>query len=144
MVRSAYLHKHFDFKAYDPRDAHDRLRLSIVLSDLANQASCKAYEHLLGYQKAVLQVSSDENKPKVLQDVYNLTRKLIQIAIPWEDLLGDNGDKSAVVQQNQSTYEHMFDEWKTIWGDPQDPAVQERIEKTAKWLMDNNQGRGLL
>ena len=34
-----------------------------------------------------------------------------------------------------SEYQNLFNQWKEIWGDPSDPAVQAKIDYTARSLM---------
>ena len=124
MVRAA-VEGAYDFSTYDRYSRHHQLRLGWILDELLRKLRFEAE------QSKLLAIAAISAHPNVsLKDQFESIKKLIyetNVSIfPWmPQSFREHEEKVAM---------ELFEEWKKIFGDPEDPEVRKEIQKTVEAL----------
>ena len=122
----------FDFTTYDPRDYAHRARLRAVLWEIETQVNNTMLPYLFTYQQMLLSTTEDRQaRHNLLERAHKLLYRIQRTECPWDPW--ETEDKPQIGEVSE--YQNLFNQWKEIWGDPSDPAVQAKIDYTARSLM---------
>lgn len=121
----------FDLRRYDPLDSHSRLRLQLAVLD---EERCRARDYARDQLLYALAVSNwpkltGEARQKIGEQARQTLDEIYHLEFPW--LAVENPQ----AQTTQAQFDAMAAKWKEIWGDPNDPVIAERIQRTADALM---------
>jgi hypothetical protein len=125
-----------DFAAADPRDPRWWARLHLVLRQIERDDLAAIYrlrhERIAGLLAADL---DDQSFKKQKAASLDLLAEVTRLLRPWENHAGDT------LQDALAT---MSKQWIAAWGNPEDPAVQARIDATEAYLksLDRSQPGG--
>jgi len=132
-----------DLSRYDPLDWTSRLRLRMALDTAGTDAELAAWQQVQTFNLGLATIAvaagptGTELKQKALEAVFQASQQISEFLIPWMH----KKTESDIKQAQNSTYQRMFQAWMNEWGDPKDPAVAARIQKTADWLHKTSQPR---
>jgi hypothetical protein len=112
----------------DRLDSRWQVRESLILSQLETEAQQSLYL-MLHIETSLMSAQQLKNASKFSQLSQEYYKQLIKLLMPYAtDTLGV-GVKS------------LIDQWKAVFGDPDDPEVAERIKKTSEFLRkESNNG----
>ena len=103
-----------------------------MMENLEREQFRDMWQHLLQFNLAQLQNTEDAlTRKKHYDNITKLIERIRDNEFPWikEETVKPSGDTAV--------YQQLYKQWCDIWGDPNDPVVKARIEKTAQWLQNN-------
>lgn len=125
----------FNFRDGDPRDHQwwRRLRLALNQIDAAHRLDL----HKLNNDRVLACLSRSDLQPGAYDKLFSLSvvegRKMLALLFPWYT--------PQSLEPAQDMAVRMIEQWKRIWGDPNDPVVAAKIRLTAEALQRGDRGR---
>jgi hypothetical protein len=121
MIRAA-AHRGIDFSQAAPDDRRWWKRLGWLLNELEGQDLLRNLEHLQRFQLGVLPLLADNARKTVVDELASLAGLMNELLFPWESKDGKRvPGKSDTSEMRRQLVERF--------GDPQDPAVKEKIAR---------------
>jgi hypothetical protein len=124
----------FDLRRYDPLDARSRIQLvTALLDEEADRAAAVARDSM--HYALFLSVTpglTPESRTSMRETAFKRLQSCYNLEFPW--LAADN-PATAATTTSQSDVDALIAAWKKAFGDPNDPVVAKKIERTADALM---------
>lgn len=127
--------KVIDFSESDPRNSMwlDKVRL---LCDRLELENFRHYNEILRTTSLASMSRSDltdDSYEKLRGYASEYTGKIRSVLFPWVKAENEDAKKDA--------YQGLYNMWVNVFGDPDDPAVQAEIERTAKMMLGDGKAR---
>ena len=132
----------FDFTRYDPMDSYHKVRLQLALNFEERQRFIEYQRDVLAYALAVANTPGNikhESRVRVHERAFDALQSHYNLQFPWDIKKQEPGKSSTTASEIKS----MRDQWISIWGDPNDPEVAARIQRTADNLMKGTRAKQL-
>jgi len=132
----------FDFRRYDPLDSYHKARLRLALNYEERQRFVEYQRDVLAYSLAVANTPGrlkHESRVRVQDRAFEALQSHYNLQFPW-DRKKEAAGKSTTTD---SEIKSLRDEWIRIWGDPNDPEVKAKIQRTADSLMKGTRAKAL-
>jgi hypothetical protein len=126
-----------DFSRSDPRNAMWLLKVRMICDQIEANNYGKFYGELRARTLASLARSdlTQESYDKLNEHASTQLEALKMIWLPWT--------QAETVEQKQTAYQNLYDQWVDVFGDPNEPETQERIKQTVEMMTGTPRTRGI-
>lgn len=120
----------FDFDRYDPLDWHQQLRLSMAIHEEGQAAAEEVWKQTQTFKLTLATMAlgdaAKDLRGRLLNEAFDARQSLLASLMPWVFDEQPTTKTDGLKDLNQA--------WADVWGDPNDPAVAQRIQNTVDYL----------